>query len=139
MASILQVKQRIEQLDTDQIAEEAIRDSAEAMADLNAEQINSGMKADGSQMPDYSFRSVFQYGKPPGPIRLRDKGNWQAGLRVTVVGDNVVFDSTDSKDRMLRDRYGDAIEGLSDKYGNEAVREAINPAFIKRIKEATGL
>ena len=139
MATITQVRQRFEQLDEEQIAEEAVRESADLMADLNAMQINTGLKADGTEMPDYSFRSVFQYGKPPGPIRLRDTGAWQAGLRVQVVGDSVVFDSTDSKDRMLRDRYGDAIQGLSDKYANEAIREAIEPAFMRKIREAVQL
>lgn len=139
MASISKMKARFERLDTDTIAEEAVRESANKMADLNAEQINSGIKADGSYMPDYSLRSVVQYNKPYGPIRLRDTGAWQQGLRVTVQGSSVVFDSTDGKDRMLRDRYGDAIEGLSDKYANEAIREAIQPNFTRRIKEATGL
>ena len=117
----------------------AIEQSKEVMADLNAEQINKGIKADGTEMPDYSLRSVVQYNKPYGPIKLRDTGAWQAGIYVTVSGDNVVFASTDDKDEMLRERYGENIEGLSEKYKAEAIREAIQPAFKKGIEAATGL
>jgi hypothetical protein len=91
-------------------------------------------------MPDYSLRSVVQYGKPYGPIRLRDTGSWQTGLYVKVDGSGTVeFASTDSKDQMLRDKYGDAIEGLSEKYKAEAIRDGIRPAFNKGIQAATGL
>lgn len=139
MASIKQVLNRIESLDTEAVIRETMQESEEALADLNAEQINTGLKSDGSEMPDYSFRSVFQYGKQPGPIRLRDKGAWQAGLYAKVQGDKVVFESSDSKDKMLTDRYGDQIKGLSDKFKNEAIREKIRPTFKKKIEEATKL
>lgn len=139
MASIFGLLNRIEAVDTDKIAEEAMQESAEKLADLNAEQINTGLKADGSTMPDYSFRSVFQYGKQPGPIKLRDKGDWQAGLYVKVEGSAVVFGSTDPKDDMLRQRYGDEIEGLSEKYKAEGILEAVQPAFTAKMEAATGL
>lgn len=139
MASIFGLLNRIEAIDTDKIAEEAVQESAGLMADLNAEQINTGLKADGSEMPDYSFRSVFQYGKPAGPIRLRDKGDWQTGLYVKVEGSTVEFASSDPKDQMLRQRYGEDIEGLSEKYKAEAIREGVQPAFTAKMEAATGL
>lgn len=139
MGSIIGLLNKIEAIDTDAICERAVDDSVNVMADLNAEQINSGLKADGSEMPDYSLRSVVQYGKPYGPIRLRETGAWQAGLYAVRQGDSVVFKSSDPKDGMLTGRYGDDIEGLSEKYKNEAIREAVRPAFKKRMEEATGL
>lgn len=139
MSTIKGLLKRIEAVDTETICVESVRDSADRMADLNAEQINTGLKADGSQMPDYSLRSVVQYGKPYGPIRLRDTGQWQQGLYVKVQGSDVTFGSTDSKDQMLRDRYGDNIEGLSEQYKGEAIREAVRPNFRKRMQDATGL
>lgn len=139
MATIKTVLNRFETLDTDKVILETMQESTDTLADLNAEQINTGLKADGSEMPDYSFRSVFQYGKPPGPIRLRDTGAWQAGLYVTVQGDKVAFSNSDDKDRMLTDRYGDKIKGLSEKYKAEAIREKIQPVFKSKIQEATKL
>lgn len=139
MATIKAKLTLFESLDTDKIVIEALTESADALADLNAEQINTGLKADGSEMPDYSFRSVFQYGKPPGPIRLRDTGAWQAGIYVKVEGDKVVFNNTDGKDQMLTDRYGENIKGLSEKYKAEGIREKVKPVFKEKIQEATKL
>jgi hypothetical protein len=139
MATISAMLRRFEDLDTDAICKKAVEQSTEMMADLNAEQINSGIKADGTEMPDYSLRSVVQYGKPFGPIRLRDTGSWQTGLYARVDGEKVVFASSDTKDAMLRDRYGDEIEGLSEKFKAEAIREVVQPNFNRMIEEETGL
>jgi len=139
MATIKQKLNLFESLDTGKIVTEVMQESADALADLNAEQINTGVKADGSEMPDYSFRSVFQYGKPPGPIRLRDTGAWQAGIYVKVEGDKVVFNNTDGKDKMLTDRYGEAIKGLSEKYKAEGIREKVKPVFKEKMQAATKL
>lgn len=139
MATIKTVLNRFESLNTDKIVEETVQESTGVMADLNAEQINTGLKADGTIMPDYSFRSVFQYNKPLGPIKLRDTGAWQTGLYAVVQGDKVVFQSTDNKDKMLTERYGDTIHGLSEKYKAEAIREKMKPVFKNKIEEATKL
>lgn len=139
MATIGNMLRRFENLDTDKIISETMEESKETLADLNAEQINTGLKADGELMPDYSIRSVVQYGKPAGPIRLRDTGAWQAGLYVTVEGDKVVFNNTDNKDQQLTERYGEDIKGLSDKYKNEAIREKVRPEFNSKMEAATGL
>lgn len=136
MATINGVLKRFENIDTDAICSKAVQMSQDVMADLNAEQINTGLKANGELMPDYSLRSVIQYGKPYGPIRLRDTGAWQQGLYAKVEGEKVVFGSTDEKDRMLRERYGEEIEGLSEKYKAEAIREAVQPNFNKLMEDA---
>jgi hypothetical protein len=130
---------RFEVVDVVDISKKAIEGSADLMADLNAEQINTGLKADGSEMPDYSLRSVIQYNKPAGPIRLRDKGNWQKGIYVKSDGETVKYLNTDSKDQMLKERYGEDIQGLSEKFKDEAIREGVQPEFSRLIEAATGL
>lgn len=133
------MSRKFEALNTDQVIEEVLIESTGQMADLNAEQINQGVKADGSQMPDYSFRSVFQYGKPPGPIKLRDTGAWQQGLYARVAGDKIEFSSSDGKNDKLIDRYGNQIVGLSEKFKAEVIRESIRPGVKQKIFDATGL
>lgn len=141
MATILSMLRRFEALDTDKVITDTMQQSTDAIADTSAEQINSGIKSDGTEMPDYSFRSVFQYGKQPGPIRLRDKGSWQAGKYAAVVGDRLVISSTDPKNDMLENnpRWAGQIHLLSDKYKAEVMREAVRPAFKQNIEQATGL
>jgi len=58
---------------------------------------------------------------------------------VTAGSDKVTFSSTDDKNALLEGKYGTAILGLSEKYKAEAIREAIRPAFKKKIEAATGL
>ncbi len=155
MATIFKVLNRFKALDTDAIAVQVIEASVDTMADLNAEQIDSGLKANGEVMPDYSQASVEFYGKQPGPIRLRDTGAFQAGFFVTIKGGKVVFDSSDKKRDMLINGdtaftkefgrtglevgYGEEVFGLSEKYKLEAMREAVRPEFIKKMEVATGL
>jgi hypothetical protein len=141
MATILKMLRRFEVLNTDKIIEDVLVSSEGQMADLNAEQINQGLRADGTLMPDYSFRSVFQYGKTPGPMTLRDKGNWQAGLyaRVDFSSNKITFSSTDGKNDMLTENYGVQITGLSEKFKAEVMRDKIRPGFKEKIFESTGL
>lgn len=141
MATILSLKKRVEKLDTDKLIGEVIDNSTDVLADLNAQQINSGLRSDDTLMPDYALRSVIQFGKPAGPIRLRDKGDWQSGLfaKADPGRETIIFGSTDKKDELLTKKYGPEIEGLSEKFRNEAMIEKIAPEFKKKINEATGL
>ncbi len=137
MVTIGDLIRRFEAIDVNVIATKTIESSLDYMADLNALQINSGLKSDGEFMPDYSLRSVIQYNKPVGPIRLRDKGDWQAGLYAKLDGNKIVFKSSDTKDAELVERYGTEIEGLSEKYRFEALGEKIRPEFKREIESAT--
>lgn len=155
MATILSMKKKFDALDTDMIAFDSVFETKEVAAEFNAEQINKGLKADGTVMPDYSRASVEVYGKPEGPIRLRETGAFQAGFFVTVQGDRVVFDSTDPKRDMLIDGtgsfqkqfgktgleggYGPEVFGLNADYKKEYVNEAVRLVFGKKIEAATGL
>lgn len=114
-------------------------ESQEVLADLNIEQLNKGLRSDGTVMPDYSQVSVEFYGKPDGPIKLKDTGAFYQGAYVRVTGDQVKFSSTDQKTEMLTERYRESIFGLNDQYKGEAIREVIQPTLNKKIEAATGL
>lgn len=139
MATIGSIKRKFEKLDTDKIIIDVMIAAQDPMADLNAEQINTGQRSDGSEMPDYSPVSVDFFGKPEGPIRLRDKGDFQAGYYARVEGDKIVFSSTDEKTVMLAKQYGNKIFGLNEKFKLEAIRDNIKPGIKNGIFEATGL
>lgn len=149
MASILKIKRKIESLDTDKICLDSLEETKEVMSEFNADQINQGLLADGGIMPDYSRASVEVYGKPEGPIRLRETGAFQSGFYTSIEGDKIVFSSTDPKTNMLvkgekqgrriKGGYGKEIFGLNKENKEEYTREALRLMFNFKIKQATGL
>jgi len=145
MATINTLIKRFKEIDTNAIAFDTMFETKEVAAELNADQINKGLRSDNTVMPDYSKASVLFYGKQPGPIRLRETGAFQAGFFVTIQGDKVVFDSTDEKRDMLiegegdREGYGIEVFGLNSEYKKEYIDEAVRLVFKSKIETATGL
>ena len=96
-------------------------------------QLQQGVRSDDSVMPEYSFRSVFQYGKPPGPIRLYDTGAFYSGILFDVRKDIFILDSADDKTMMLKKRYGPDILGLGTEAKNKYIL-TLRPVFLNEIK-----
>lgn len=111
----------------------AMEQTADAATDAQRKQLAQGLMSDDTFLPDYSFRSVFQYGKPPGPIRLYDTGDFYRGMLIDVRQDIFILESADSKSTMLQNRYGGNIFG----FGTEAQRNYIltlRPVFIEQVR-----
>lgn len=112
----------------------AMEDTAsDATAEQRA-QLQQGLRSDDTYLPDYSFRSVFQYGKPPGPIRLFDTGDFYRGMLLDVRQDIFILDSADPKSTMLKNRYGDDIFG----FGTEAHENyllTLKPVFVGLVQD----
>lgn len=132
MGSLLEILEKIQDIDVDQAATRAIQNTHEAGEDAQRQQLAQGLRSDGTFMPEYSFRSVFQYGKEPGPIKLYDTGDFYRGIRIDVRGDLFIADSLDRKYPMLRARYGDDITGLGKDARIEYIR-ILKPEFVHQI------
>jgi hypothetical protein len=111
----------------------AMEDTAPAAIGEQREQLSQGLRSDGSFLPDYSFRSVFQYGKPPGPIRLYDTGDFYRAMLMDVRQDIFILESADPKSTMLQNRYGEDILGLRSEALNNYI-VTLNPVFITHIQ-----
>lgn len=110
----------------------AMEETAAAAVREQKGQLQQGLTSDDTYLPDYSFRSVFQYNKPPGPIRLYDTGDFYRGILFDVRRDIFIIDSADEKTTMLKQRYGPDILGL----GSEAKANYIltlRPVFIQEV------
>lgn len=112
----------------------AMEDTEGAATDQQRLQLAQGLTSTGEYLPDYSFRSVFQYGKEPGPIKLYDTGAFYRGMKMDVTEDLYILESKDSKSTMLQNKYGKDILGLGTDALNDYIT-VLRPAFIKRIKE----
>ena len=141
MVTINTLKKRLEAVNVDEVVHQTLEVTKDFTADLQVEQQLSGISADGTPMPDYSRTSVEVFGKPAGPIRLRETGAFQSAVFVRVNADTRTFYSTDNKTEMLERRYGKQnkeIFGLSEKFASED-RQHIEPVFLRNMKKATGL
>lgn len=133
MTTALQLLNKLERIDVSLSAQVAIENTASAATEQQRLQLNQGLKSDGNYLPDYSFRSVFQYGKPPGPIKLYDTGAFYRGINIDVREDIFILDSLDEKVTMLENRYGREILGLGVEAKVNYIR-TLQPEFIKQIK-----
>lgn len=89
------------------------KDLAPRLEDKIIEQLDRGERGDGKILPHYSPVSVEVYGKPPGPIRLEDTGDFRRAIIIIVSEDGIEFISTDPKSNMLMQDYGEEILDLT--------------------------
>ena len=89
---------------------------------LNQEnQLKFGKTADGDYLGDYSATSVNVFGKEPGPIQLKDTGDFYESFQVILLDDGFLIDAdgmkTDDsgKTTNLFTKYGQDITGLNDE------------------------
>lgn len=125
---------RFEKVDIDLSVQVAIEETADDYTRLQRQQLSKGIKADGTNMPDYSPTSVKR-GKPPGPIKLYDTGAFYQGILVDVRKEAIVVTSADSKIGILEDRYGTDILGHASQSKIE-YKEVLQPEIVKEIKKS---
>jgi len=115
---------------------EAFEQSADDLAQINRERMLDGQDANGRPMPDYSPVSVKVYGYPPGPIRLKATGDFQAETKVEIRNDVVNTFSTNWKNDMLFERYkklGHNIFGTYGPYKKEFNSQYLGPRVREKI------
>jgi len=114
--SVWQAAEAIKRLNYARLAEEAINENASKAEELNREQLNAGVLADGSLLPNYSMKTVREKRKKNQqvfPMNLRDEGKFWGGITFKAKGGKILSDSKDSKYPILSERYGVQITGLN--------------------------
>lgn len=111
------------------IAIKVIQEAAPQIEDKNIAQLQKGQRSDGSSLPNYSPTSVAKFGKPFGPIKLYDTGDFYRGIKLEVGPDKLTMDDTDWKTPKLTERFGDNILGLSDQSISELKDEVLLPGI----------
>lgn len=130
---------KVESMNTDKVIDSAFDQTLTDLVGLNQDRMLAGVRSDGSEMPHYSNRSVTEFGKEPGPIRLFDTGIFQESISVKRSGNVLTTISTDSKNDMLVKEYGPEIFGTGGVYKKQYIRENLRPALNKEINLITGL
>lgn len=134
MATADKVLAKLKGLNIPLLEQIAIENTATAATDAQKNQLSQGLRRDDMLMPSYSERSVRVYGKPPGPIKLYDQGDFYKGIFIDVRGPKFAIESSDIKNTMLQDRYGKDILGLGTDAKTEYI-QTLQPEFIKLVKK----
>jgi hypothetical protein len=131
---------RLEKVALDRIevfVDKAATAQAGLMADLNREQLNDGIKSDGTPItPAYKPRTIEikkRKGQPYNKVTLLDKGPFQAGIKASKKMGVFELESTDSKEEDLKEKYSEEIEGLTEE-NLAKVSKAMLPSLIRQTK-----
>ena len=116
----------------DHAIEKVIDQKTEMILDLNRQQLDQGLRADGTALPPYSPRTVKEkilMGKQSDPMNLEDTGSFRAKMGVRKYKDNLEIYSEDSKEALLLGKYGE-VEGLTDQ-NKDVVSQSMIPDLIQ--------
>lgn len=137
---------KFKSFDTQKEGRRAIERTKDAAVDLNREQLYfSSMRSDGSYLQAYrsEFYAEYKERKNPSPgfgsPDLYDTGSFQNKMFAVVKGDELTFDSKDSKTADLVKKYGKLIFGLTSKSLDEYATVTVHRELVRRVKEVTGL
>lgn len=104
--------ERIRKVDVAKIIDHSIASNEHEISDLNREQLNKGLRADGKDLGEY--KNIGYKGRLR-PVDLRDTGAFQEKIFAVPFQDKLELIGRDDKTEMLQDKYGDDIIGLSEE------------------------
>lgn len=139
MGRISELANKMNKLNFEAMCIQTVLENQKQAAELNTQQLFQGERADGSEMPPYSWVSVNFYNKPAGPIRLFDTGAFYSGFIFANATFPLSITSTDSKTNELTGRYGKEIFGLTEENLSGYSKVFILPAVAKKLKDYMGL
>jgi len=124
-------------INMDQLCLDVTLSLEDVATNMNTDQLFKGERSDGSNLPDYSPASVNVFGKPQGPIRLFDSGDFYRGFIFANAQFPLFFTSTDEKTDELTFDYGENIFGLNQENKTDLAKSYILPElkkeFLKRV------
>lgn len=123
-APVTNLAKNIGNIDINKATENALRARGDDISELNREQLRRGQDVSGASLPPYSARSVTEFGKPPGAIKLFDKGDYYGAIKPEFADKSFMVTDTDSKAEMLEMDYGVVI-GLQADSINELAQDAL--------------
>lgn len=144
MATWTNLTENFRRMDIKAAATGALRATSEAMLDRNRRQMIEGkgrVKNIGRyRSRDYArMKNGMSSAAGFGNVDLRLTGSFQDRMKMSVTGESIVIDSSDSKSSDLVAKYGEQIFGLNVRNKSEYTEEALAPAFRSIIEKSTGL
>ena len=140
--TIADFRRRWDKIDLIPLTADAMGEQSADVTSLNKEQMNEGILRTGNSItPDYRPLTVYykkEQNKEYRFVTLRDTGEFQSKMFLSIKGDTFNIDSSDSKTNELTAKYSDNIFGLTSENKRIAWNELIRPLVVKAIKNMTG-
>lgn len=134
----------LKELNLKQVAVTSLKNKSEAYLDANRGQMLEG-KGKNKNIGTYrnkqyaSFKKELNSKAGLGNVDLKLTGSFQEGMTMTMNGDDIDVDSTDSKTGDLVNKYGGQIFGLNKGTQSTFVEETLQPSFEDEFSKETGL
>ena len=140
--TIADFRRRWEKLDLISLTADAMGTQSPEIVELNKDQLNEGVLKTGSSItPSYAPLTVYykrEQGKEYRFVTLRDTGEFQSKMFLSLDRDTFKIDSSDWKATELTAKYSDDIFGLTSENKRLAWNELISPMVVQAIKNLTG-
>ena len=144
--TIKELNDKLQVLDIDEMARQAIRLNEKAMVDINRKQMQAGKNYEGQTIGYYRSLSYANLKKSMGskaPFRVPDlllTGSFQDEMFMEVEDDQYFIYSNDDKAQMLKDRYKDNGNIFCINEENRPLAKAINTRTLSKLfTQATGI
>jgi hypothetical protein len=149
---------RVKQLDTDQIIEESMASTKDALLELNKDQLFEGKLSTGADITpsylddpyfktreaaqrysDWKDRITPHSNRKKGTPNLFINGYLHNSFTVEVTGSGINFNTSASFGNKVVGKYGDNIWGLNATFKAEYLSEFVSPLIKEKITSVTGL
>lgn len=142
--SVAEVLRRLESFDIVEETRSIVEAHTVALADMNREQLMDGLDSSGKKMDRYKndayARKKYQMNSRPG-YGIRDQkktGRFHEGVYAKTTSTAYVLSSSDSKTKLITDRDGEVIFGLTGEnktiFRKNTLRSGLLRAIIRKVR-----
>lgn len=117
-----------------ELASDVLNESAPQIEDAITLQLSQGINGDGSTFRDYSPVSVAKFGKPAGPIKWFDTGDFYKGVKAFADNATLKIDDTDWKTPKILTQYPEAIS-LTDESLATLQEDVFLPGMLYKVNQ----
>lgn len=141
MASILELLNRVKELNVQDVSERSMEEAAPEMTKRQREQMMKGINSKGKKIGRYRSPAYARLKNQMNPVPglgtpdLRKTGEFHKDIYTEIRGEDVILDSYNEKTEALAKKYGEVIFGLAKDSKSEFVNEDLRPVFMKNVRE----
>lgn len=147
MGGLINLLTKLKALDVHATSLEALRQTKDALNELNREQLFDGLDRYGHDItldgsPDYSPLTIEikeSKGQVTDRIILRDEGNFWREIKTDVTDKKVITQSTDPKTKKILERTGPTVMGVGGEFKFRYINQNLRPALFSLLRKQTGL
>lgn len=156
--TILELYNRVSQLDTDKIITESVDETKDVILASNKEQLLEGKLSTGADIsPTYQEDPFFKTpeaaqrysdwkdkitpnpNRKPGVPNLFINGFFHNSIKIELQGDAITYSSNVALGGKIQSKYGDNIYGLNANFKSQYLDNYLSPLIRQQIESFTGL